>query len=109
MFGWDKCFQPMISLQNRCGKLSSDNPETGCKYFENPVGISLAHLEAFDGHAASQVFSIAHISEPAVIKDPPDAYELLLKNIRGGYDPAGFADLGKKPQTSLPEFAVETR
>jgi len=33
----------------------------------------------------------------------------MPENIRGGYDPMGFADLGEKSQTSLPEFCIEIR
>jgi len=50
-----------------------------------------------DGHGESQVFSIAHVCEPTVTADPPDAYSILLKSVSARYDPVGFADLGKQP------------
>jgi len=55
----------------------------------------------------SQVFSGAHVCESTVGYNSPDAYELMSKNIRDGYDSVGFADLGEKPQTSLLEFCIE--
>ena len=54
--------------------------ETGWKYLENSIGVPL-HLEPFDGHGGSQVFSIAHICESTVVVNPPDTNEVLLKNI----------------------------
>ena len=65
-------------------------------YLENSVRIPLVHLETLDGHGESQVFSFAHVRGPTVVAYSSNAYEFLLKNIRRGYDPLGFADLGKK-------------
>lgn len=82
--------------------------EVDCVYLENLVGISFVHLETLDGHRASHIFSVAYICVATMMANHPDVYELLLKNIRGGYYLAGSADLGKKSQTPLPEFALET-
>jgi len=65
-------------------------------YLENPVEVPLVYLEALDRHWESQVLSATYFREPAVVKNPPSVYELSLKNIGGGYDPVGFAYLGKK-------------
>ena len=56
------------------------------RYLEGSVGLALVHSEAvclkvFDGHVASQVFSVAHVSGPAVAVNVPETYELPLKNI----------------------------
>ena len=67
--------------------------EFGQGYLESTVGILSVHSEAFDGHGGSQVFSIAHVCEPTVAADPPDAYGFSLNNVGGGDDAAGFADL----------------
>lgn len=80
--------------------------EVGRRYLENPVRIPLVHLEAFYCHREPQVFSVAHVREPAMIVDSSDVYESLLKNIRGGYDSVGFTDLEEKPQTPLSEFDI---
>jgi hypothetical protein len=55
--------------------------DVGCKYLENTVGISLVHLETLDGHGGSQVFSVAHVCEPTVVVNVPDAYEVVLKDV----------------------------
>jgi len=67
-------------------------------YLECPVGITLVRPEAFDGDGELEfrVFSITHVCKPALVVNPPDADELSLKHIGGGYDAAGFADLGEK-------------
>lgn len=67
------------------------------RYLENLVGISLIHPEALDGHRRSQVFSVAHVCKSAVVVNHPDVYGFVSEDIRGRYDPLGFADLGKKP------------
>ena len=67
------------------------------RYLEDPVGVPLVHLEALDGHKGSRVFPIAHVCEPAVVTNPPDAQELLLEKVRGGYDTVCFTDLGEQP------------
>lgn len=77
-------------------------------YLENLVGIPPVRPETLDGHRTSHVFSVAHICVAAMVANLPDVYELLLKNIRGGYYPASPADLGEKPQTPLPKFVIET-
>jgi len=51
------------------------------RYLEDPVTISLVHLETLDGHGKSQVFPTAYFREPAVMEDPPYAYKPSLKNI----------------------------
>jgi hypothetical protein len=56
-----------------------------------------------------QVFSFAHIRKPTAVADLPHPNEFLSKEIRGGYDAIGFADLGKKSQTLVPEFIIEAR
>jgi len=80
-----------------------------CRYPKIPIRIPIVHLETLDGHRESQVFSGAHVCESTVGYSSPDAYELMSKKIRGGYDFVGLADLGEKPQTSLSEFCIEVR
>jgi len=41
--------------------------------------------------------------------DLSHTYELLPKNVRGGYDTVGFADLGEEPQTPPPVFFIKRR
>ena len=109
-FGWDTCFQPIISRHNRWAKverLGHGMDEVNQAHLENRVRIALVRLEMFDGHGGPRVFSIAHVCGPTMIADLPDAYELPLKNIGGGYDAVGFADLREKQSPSLPEFVVE--
>jgi len=65
-------------------------------YLEHPVGVSLVHLEAFDGYGQPRVFSIAHVCKPGMVMDLPDAYKLPPENVGGGYDAVGFTDLGEK-------------
>jgi len=72
------------------------------RYLENPVKtplilLEVVLLEVFNGHMASQVFSIVHACKPTMVGNAPDAYGFPLEKVRGRYDPAGFADLGKKP------------
>ena len=67
------------------------------RYLENLVGVTLVHLEVLDGDGTSRVFSVAHVCESTVVVNTSDVYDLVLENIRGGYDTLGFADLGKKP------------
>ena len=82
--------------------------EVNRRYLESPVMIPIVHPKAFDSHGTSFVFSVAHICAPTMIANLPNAYEILLENIRGGYGPVCFADLGQKPQTPLLVFAIET-
>jgi len=42
-----------------------------------------------------------------MVADPFHVYELLPKNVRGGYDTVGFADLGEEPQTPLSVFFIK--
>jgi len=86
--------------------------EVDRKYLENPVKtppilLEVVHLEVLNGHRASQVFSIVHGCEPTMVGNAPDAYGFSLEKVRCRYDPAGFADLGKKPQAPLPEFGID--
>ena len=81
--------------------------EVDLEYLENNVRIPPVQPEMFDGHGRSHVFSITHVCGPAVVADPPDAYELPSKNIGSGYYTVGLTDLGEKQQPSLPEFAAE--
>lgn len=76
-------------------------------YLENLVGIHFVHLETLNCHKTSYVFPVAHFCVPTMTANLSDVYEFLLEDIRGGYDGIGSADLGKKPQTPLPEFAIE--
>ena len=55
--------------------------EANRKYLESFVGVPFVHLETLDGYGASQVFPIAHVCEPAVATDPPDAQEPLSESI----------------------------
>lgn len=66
------------------------------RYLEDPTGILLVHLEILDSHETSRVLSIAHVCEPTVVVDPPDADELCFKNIGRWYDSGGLADLRKE-------------
>ena len=66
-------------------------------YPEIPTEIPPAHLEKFDSHGESQVFSIAHVCESTVTANPPALYAILLKSVSARYDHVSFADLGKKP------------
>jgi len=81
--------------------------EVGRMYLEYPVRIPLVHLEAFDSHEGSQVFSIAHVCGPAVVMNIPNTYGLPLKNIGGWHDAVSLADLGEKQQTPLPVFVIK--
>jgi len=74
-------------------KLSDGDAEVDQKYLEHLVGVPLVHLETLDGHGQSQVFALAHVCKSTVVVIPPNAYELLSKDIRGGYDATGFANL----------------
>ena len=55
--------------------------EADRKYLKSLVGVPLVHLETLDGYGASQVFPIAHVCEPAMATNPPDAQELLSESI----------------------------
>ena len=55
--------------------------EVNQRYLESLVRIPSDHLEALDGHGGSQVFSIAHVCEPTMIADPPDAYGPPLNKV----------------------------
>ena len=97
MFGWDKCFQPMISRHNRWGESQATvMNESGWRYLEDPVGVTVVHLETFYGHRGPQVLSTTHVCKPTMTANPPDTYELLLNKVGGGYDALCSADLGKE-------------
>ena len=71
--------------------------EADQRYLEHLVGTTLVHFEAFDGHGTSQIFTVAHVCESAVIVDTSDVCGLALEDVCGRYDPLGIADLGEKP------------
>ena len=85
-----------LSTQPLDGSWTIVTSEVDRKHLEHSVGIPLVHPETFDGHGQPQVCSLAHLCEPGVAMDSPNAYELPLKNIGGGYDAVGFANLGEK-------------
>jgi len=87
--------------------LSDGGAKADQRYLENLVGVPLVHLETLDGHGQSQVFALAHFCEPTVVVNPPNTYEFPSKDIRGGYDATGFANLGKQQQTPLSKFFFE--
>ena len=70
------------------------------RYLESSIRVlarpEALNPEALNGHGASQVFSVAHVREPAVVMNAPDVFGFLLEKVRGRYDPTGFADLGKE-------------
>lgn len=76
-------------------------------YLESPVGIPSIHLEMFNSHGGSRVFSVAHVCKPTAAADSSDVYGLPLNKVGGRYDTAGFADLRKEQQAPLPQFVVE--
>ena len=51
------------------------------RYLESLVGVTLVHLEVLDGYGTSQLFSVAHICESAVVVDTSDVYDLVSENI----------------------------
>lgn len=59
--------------------------------------ILFSHFEVLDGHRAPRIFSVAHVRGSAIAVNPSDVNKLLLENIRRGYNPVSFADLGEKP------------
>ena len=87
--------------------MSDGGAEVDQKYLENVVGVPLVHLETLDGHGKSQVFALAHVCKSTVVVNPINAYELPSKDIRGGYDATGFANLGKQQHTPLAKFDIE--
>ena len=71
------------------------------RYLESSIGVlaraKALNPEVLDGHGESQVISVAHVCESAVMMNGPDVYGCLLENVGGRYDPTCFADLGKEP------------
>ena len=65
-------------------------------YFIYPPRIVFNHLEVLDGHRAPRIFPVAHIRGSTMAANRYDMYKPFLDNIRGGYNPASFADLGKE-------------
>ena len=93
-------------------KLSEDelSYELELKYLENLVErVIRSESDVFYGHATSQVLSVADIREPAETADFTDMHELLLENIRGWKQLAGFADLIKQVQALLSKISIQFR
>ena len=85
-----------LSTQPLDGSWTIVTSEVDQKYLEHSVGFPLLHLETFDGYGQPRVCSLAHLCEPGVAMDPPDAYELPLENVGSRYNAMGFANLGEK-------------
>ena len=107
MFGWDKCFQAMISRHNRWAKAEREWPrEVHRKYLENPAGIPV-NPEVLDSYGTSLVSPVAHVCEPPVVANFPDTHVFLLKEVLRGYNHLFFANLANEPYASLPERVIE--
>lgn len=76
------------------------------RYLEDLVEIFSADLDILDGDRSSQVFSVAHLCQSTGDVNSTDTDELLLKNVRRRENSAGFANLGKKQQTTMPELII---
>ena len=109
-FGWERCFQLMISRHNRWeGAETIGMRGVDRRYLVNLIGAPLIYSKALDGHEALRVFSVAHVCEPAVETNLPNAQELLSKDVRRGDDPTCSAYLREKAQTAPPEFVIKAR
>ena len=72
------------------------------RYLENLAGVPFTRLEIFDSNRQSLVHPVAHSRETPTAANAPDAYMVILKEIRRRYDHVFLRDFANEPYAPLP-------